>query len=51
MRLNLCLKRLMILMIRYCCENYEYNYNINAYIEKVSAAQEETNILQEAMEE
>ena len=31
-------------------ENYEYNYNINAFIDKVSAVQEEINILQEAME-
>ena len=38
-------------ILRYCYENYEYNYNINAFIEKVSAVQEETNILQEAMEE
>ena len=32
-------------------KNYEYNYYINALIEKVSTVQEETNILQEAMEE
>ena len=32
-------------------ENYEYNYEINALIKKVSAVQEETNILQETMEE
>ena len=38
-------------ILRYCYENYEYNYYINAFIEKVSAVQEETNILQEAMEE
>ena len=38
-------------MLRYCYENYEYNYNINASIEKVSVVQEEANILQEAMEE
>ena len=38
-------------ILRYCYENYEYNYYINAFIEKVSAIQEETNILQEAMEE
>ena len=43
------LKNLTIL--RYCYENYEYNYYINAFIEKVSAVQEETNILQESMEE
>ena len=38
-------------ILRYCYENYEYNYYINAFIEKVFAVQEETNILQEAMEE
>ena len=38
-------------ILRYCYENYEYNYYINAFIEKVSAVQEKTNILQEAMEE
>ena len=37
-------------ILRYCYENYEYNSNIDAFIEKVSAVQEETNILQEAME-
>ena len=38
-------------ILGYCYENYEYNYYINAFIEKVSAVQEEINILQEAMEE
>ena len=38
-------------ILRYCYENYEYNYYINAFIKKVSAVQEGTNILQEAMEE
>ena len=38
-------------ILRYCYENYEYNYYNNAFIEKVSAVQEETNILQESMEE
>ena len=37
-------------ILRYCYENYEYSYYINAFIEKVSAIQEEPNILQEAME-
>ena len=37
-------------ILRYFYKNYEYNYNINAFIEKVSAVQEETNILQESME-
>ena len=38
-------------ILRYCYANYEYNYYINALIEKVSAVQEEINILQESMEE
>ena len=38
-------------ILKYFYENYEYNYDINALIEKVSAVQEETNILQESMEE
>jgi len=38
-------------ILRYCYENYEYNYYINAFMKKVSVLQEETNILQEAMEE
>ena len=32
-------------ILRYCYENYEYNSDIDAFIEKVSAVQEETNIL------
>ena len=62
MKLNLCLKSLKILMIRfyrpeilailkYCYENHKYNYDIDEFIEKVSAVPEETNILQESMEE
>ena len=38
-------------ILGYCYENYEYNYYINAFMKKFSAVQEETNILQEAMEE
>ena len=38
-------------ILKYCYENYEYNSDINAHIEKVSAVQEETTILQESMEE
>ena len=38
-------------ILKYCYENYEFNSNIDAVIEKVSAVQEETNILQESMEE
>ena len=32
-------------ILKYCYYNYEYNSYINALIEKVSAVQEETNIL------
>ena len=38
-------------ILKYCYENYEFNSNIDAIIEKVSVVQEETNILQESMEE
>ena len=38
-------------ILKYCYDNYEYNSYINALIEKISTVQEETNILQETMEE
>ena len=38
-------------ILGYFYENYEYNYYINAFMKKVNTVQEETNILQEAMEE
>ena len=38
-------------ILKYWYENYEYNSDIDAFIEKVSVVQEETNILQESMEE
>ena len=38
-------------ILKYCYENYKYNADIDEFIEKVSAVQEETNILQESMEE
>ena len=38
-------------ILKYCYANYEFNSNIDAFMEKVSAVQEETNILQESMEE
>ena len=38
-------------ILKYCYANYEFNSDIDAFIEKVSAVQEETNILQESMEE
>ena len=36
-------------ILKYCYENYKYNSDIEIFIEKVSAVQEETNILQETM--
>ena len=33
-------------ILRYCYENYEFNSDIDDFIERVSAVQEETNILQ-----
>ena len=38
-------------ILKYWYENYEYNAYIDEFIKKVSAAQEETNILQAPMEE
>ena len=38
-------------ILKYCHDNYKYNSDIYAFIEKVSVVQEETNILQESMEE
>ena len=38
-------------IFKYCYENYEYNSDIDAFIEKVSADQEENNILEQSMEE
>ena len=38
-------------ILKYCYENYKYNYDIDEFIEKVSFVREETNILQESMEE
>ena len=38
-------------ILKYCYNNYKYNSDIDAFIEKVSAVQEEINILQESMEE
>ena len=38
-------------ILKYCYDNYKYNYDIDEFIEKVSAVREETNILQESMEE
>ena len=38
-------------ILKYCYEDYEYNADIDAFIERVSAVQGETNILQDYMEE
>ena len=38
-------------ILKYFYENYEFNSDIDDFIERVSAIQEETNILQESMEE
>ena len=38
-------------ILKYCYGNYKYNSDIDIFIKKVSAVQEETNILQEFMEE
>ena len=38
-------------ILKYFYENYKYNYDIDEFIEKVSAVREEINILQESMEE
>ena len=32
-------------ILKYCYENYEFNSDIDDFIERVSAIQEETNIL------
>ena len=37
-------------ILKYFYDNYKYNSDIDEFIEKVSAVQEETNILQESME-
>ena len=37
--------------MKYCYENYEFNSDIDDFIERVLAVQEEINILQESMEE
>ena len=38
-------------ILKYCYKNYEYNSHVDAFIEKISAVQEETNIVNESMEE
>ena len=38
-------------IIKYCYNNYKYNSDIDAFIEKVSTVQEVNNIFQESLEE
>ena len=38
-------------ILKYCYDNYKYNSDIDEFIEKVSAVQEDSNILQESTEE
>ena len=41
----------ILAILKYCYENYKYNYDIDEFIEKVSTVREEINILQESMKE
>src|SRR3954470_18493421 len=38
-------------ILQYCFENYDYNCYIIDYLERISPPKEETNVLQESMEE
>ena len=38
-------------ILKYCYDNYKFNSDVDAFIEKFSAVQEEINILQESIEE
>src|SRR3954469_9793854 len=38
-------------ILRYCLENYNENYYITDYLERISPPKEETNVLQDSMEE
>ena len=38
-------------ILNYCLENYNENYYITDYLERISPPKEETNVLQESMEE
>src|SRR3954468_19822441 len=40
-----------LVILNYCFENYGENYYITDYLEKISPPKEETNILQDSMEE
>ena len=38
-------------ILKYCYDNYKYNYDIDVFIENNSTVQEKAKILQESMEE
>src|SRR3954463_124983 len=38
-------------ILQYCLENYNYNYYITDYLERISPPKEETNVLQDSVEE
>src|SRR4051812_17855566 len=38
-------------ILNYCFENYDANYYITDYLERISSPKEETNVLQDSMEE
>src|SRR4051812_26650989 len=38
-------------ILQYCLENYNYNYYITDYLERISPPKGETNVLQDSMEE
>ena len=41
----------VFVILQYCYDNYKYNSDIEEFIEKIFVVREETNILQESMEE
>src|ERR1043165_7170982 len=41
----------ILAILQYCLENYNENYYITDYLERISPPKEETNILQDSMEE
>ena len=45
------LTNLSLAILNYCFENYDANYYITDYLERFSPPKEETNVLQDTMEE
>ena len=45
------LTNLSLAVLNYCFENYNANYYITDHLERISPPKEETNILQDSMEE